>query len=103
MECTIFERRENVLLDVLLERLPAHPLHDVTGDAHPVIGVGRNGARSKYPFRLVADEKVAQGYRPASDSVTMMSRTSSSNPPVWVIRLRKVMGLENAGRIWKSR
>ena len=54
-----FQRRENVLLDVLLERLPAHPLHDVTGDAHPVVGVCRNGSGWKYPLRLVADEEVA--------------------------------------------
>src|ERR1700753_4502726 len=56
-----FERRKKVLFDVLLERLSAYPLHDVTGDAHPVIGVGGDGSGNKYSLRLVADEEVAQG------------------------------------------
>ena len=45
------QRLEDVLLDVVVEILPRHPLHDVAGQAAAVVGIGHQLARREDPRR----------------------------------------------------
>ena len=46
-------RLQDVLTHIGLEGLTAHPLHDVTGQGHPVVGVARGSARRKDLHRWI--------------------------------------------------
>ena len=49
-------RLQDMLTHIGLKRLTTHPLHNVTGQRHPVVGVTRGGARSKdLSRRIVLD------------------------------------------------
>src|SRR5262245_31662422 len=56
------ERDENVVGNVLFERLAADALDDVTAEANPVVGIAGDHAGREQSSRLVADQELAQGW-----------------------------------------
>ena len=51
LECRHAQRREDVLVDIVVERIAGNALHDVAGKRGRVVRIGRRRARREDPVR----------------------------------------------------
>ena len=96
------ERREDVLRDVLVERLARHALDDVAGERGGVVGIRGRGARRVDALGDPVLEGRVERRGSRFSSFAISPRITSSMPAVWVMMLRSVTGLPSYGGILKS-